>query len=103
MMCDIAYSLMIQYLSSITPLGYIAIGLVVLTAVLIFRIYFDDLSDFLECLRLGMQPDLISVVRGEWTESHWAGTKLMLWVMPSILSGYVAYSEFPKWWPGVFH
>jgi hypothetical protein len=42
-------------------------------------------------------------LRGEWTESHWAGAKLMLWVFPAIVSGYVTYSEFPKWWPGVFH
>jgi len=62
-MYDPSHSLMIQYLSSITPLGYIAIGLGVLTAMLLFRIYFDDLPDFLECLRLAMQPDLISIVR----------------------------------------
>ena len=94
---------MIQFLSGISPLGYVSVGVSVLTAVVLFRIFFDGLSDFLECLGLAIQPDVISIFKGEWTESHWASAKLMLWVTPSIISGWVAYSEFPKWWPGVFH
>jgi hypothetical protein len=94
---------MIQLLSSITPLGYASIAMGVLTAIALFRVFFDDLPDFFQCLGLASQPELISILRGEWTDSHWAGMKLMLWVAPSVMSGWVTYSQFPKWWPRLFH
>jgi len=94
---------MLESVSSITPLGYISIGLSVLTAVLLFRMFFDDAADFFDCLCLAVQPDIMSIFRGQWVESHWAGTKLAIWIGLSAFSGFVAYSELPKWIPGVFH
>ena len=92
-----------QFLSSLTPLTCASVGMGVLTAVLFFRVFFDDLSDFLDCLRLALQPDFISLIRGEWNEMQWSGAKLLLYLLPSLISGWVAYSQFPKWWPSAFH
>ena len=94
---------MIQTLLSTTPLAYISVGMGILTAIVLFRFFFDDLPNFFDCLRLAIQPDLISIFTGEWTESHRAAVKLTFWILPSIMSGYAAYADFPKWWPGIFH
>jgi len=63
---------LLSYLASISTLTYASIGVGIIVALLFFRIFFEDLGDFVECLRLSMQPDIISVLRGEWTDAHWS-------------------------------
>jgi hypothetical protein len=94
---------MIQFLTSIGPLGYVAFGVSVATAILLFRLFFEDWSDFWECLRLSSQPDLVSIFRGEWVESHTASAKLAFWMLASAIPGWLVYAKLPQWWPGVFH
>ena len=91
------------YLASISTLTCASIGVGIIVALLFFRVFFDDLGDFLECLRLSMQPDIISAFRGEWTDAHWSGAKLSLWTSISVVSGYLAYTQLPVWFPKVFH
>lgn len=39
-----------------------------LMAWLLFKIFFDDFEDLMECVRYWLTPDIVSAFRGEWTE-----------------------------------
>ena len=93
----------IQFIESISLLTYASIGVSVLVALLFFRVFFDDVGDFLDCIVLAFQPEIITIFRGQWSDSQWAGVKVTLWLLPSIVSGYLAYSQLPASFPGVFH
>lgn len=72
-----------------TRLTYAAMGVAILMAVLYFRIIFEDWDGFQDALNnswnyRGMSP------------------QLMLWLMISIGSGFLAYYQFPGWFPHIF-
>jgi hypothetical protein len=94
---------MIHFFTSLPPVAYASVAFGVLTALLLFRMYFDDFADFLDCLRLASQPDIISIFTGEWTDAHWAGAKLIFYFTPCIISAFLAYNQLSRWLPGVFH
>ena len=76
----------------------IAVGAVM--AVALFRLFFKDFSDFIECVRFYFQPNIISVFRGEWAEDWWGSTKLGVWLAISIGMGFVAHYKFEQFWGG---
>lgn len=61
-------------------------------AALLWRLFFEDMDEFKECLRFWITPDVISMFRGEWAEDWWAEVKLGAWMFLSGLAGF-----------GVFH
>jgi len=67
----------------------ITIGLLV--AWITFRSFFDDLSDFFDCLRLYFTPEIISIFRGEWRERNWADLKLLVYFGLSGGVGFLSY------------
>ena len=70
----------------------------VLIAVGLFRLFFKDATDFLECVRYYFQPDILSVFRGEWLEDWWGSTKLGVWLAVSVGMGFVAHYKFDQFW-----
>ena len=62
--------------AAMTLFASIVVGAVM--AGVLFRIFFDDLNDFIDCVRLHFTPEIISVFRGEWHDNLWAYTKLKL-------------------------
>ena len=69
----------------------VAIAVGILTALLLFRVFFSDLSEFGECLRFYFQPDWISAFRGEWVEDKWSTMKLFVWLCLSGCAGIFFY------------
>lgn len=69
----------------------IAIAVGIVTALILFKVFFDDLGDFLECVRFWITPDIISAFRGEWDEDQWSELKLFLYLGLSIGSGLAAH------------
>ena len=63
---------------------------------ILFRIFFDDLSDFDDCLRLYFTPEIISVIRGEWHESGWAYAKLLLYCGVCVGSGVLTFYSLTR-------
>jgi len=57
---------------------------------ILFRVFFESVSDFLECLRLYFTPDIVIMLRGEWQESYWPHLKMLVYFGLSIGSGFMA-------------
>ena len=57
----------------------------------LFRWIFDDWQDFLDCLRLSLTPDLISLFRGEYWEDLKQSFKLTLFLAAALGSGALTY------------
>ena len=68
-----------------------------LVAWLLFKVFFEDFGDFMECVRYWFTPDIISAFRGEWTEDQWASMKLFLYLGLSIASGILTNVGLHKW------
>ena len=76
----------------------ILVGVVI--AVALFRLFFKDFGDFLECVRFYLTPNIISMFRGELAEDWWGSTKLGVWIAVSIGMGFVAHYKFEQSWGG---
>jgi hypothetical protein len=73
----------------------------VLMAALLYRLFFKDFADFVECLRFYFQPDIISAFRGELVEDWWGSTKLAVWLIVSIGMGAATYFKVGQWLPAL--
>lgn len=51
--------------------GYLVIG----------SMMFDGWGGFFDAVRLSLQPDWISALRGEWLEDHWQSLKLAIFIL----------------------
>jgi hypothetical protein len=80
---------------------WISIGATVLMAAALFRLFFKDFSDFVECLRYYFQPNFISWFRGEWKEDWWASLKLGVWMTLSIVMGVATMYKLPHFLPSL--
>jgi hypothetical protein len=69
----------------------LALGAAALAAIISFKIFFDDMYDFKECLRFQFQPDWLSLWRGEWWDDKWASIKMLLWNCVWIGAGLWTY------------
>lgn len=67
----------------------ILVGLI--TAAILYYYLFDDFSEFLDCIRLWLTPDILDWMRGELDRDFWAGFKLLIWFGVSILMGLGVY------------
>ncbi|MDO4896704.1 MAG: hypothetical protein Q3971_05005 [Moraxella sp.] len=66
----------------------------VLTAFVLFRWLFDDRADFLSCAKWLFMPDIVSMLSGRWELDFWGTTKVVFWVLMSVLMGYGTYIYF---------
>jgi hypothetical protein len=80
-------------------LVFLSVLAAVVMGALLFRLFFEDFADFIECLRFYFQPDIISVFRGEWAEDWWATMKLGVWLVLSLGMGFVTLVKLPDLFP----
>ncbi|GEM_PF-1140081 len=52
------------------------------TAVM-WRMLFDALDDFWDCIKFWLKPDWWSMLKGQWLEDTWAELRLALWLFGS--------------------
>ena len=79
----------------------ISIGLALAMAAALYRLFFRDFADFIDCVRFWFQPDLISILRNEWQQDMWGTMKLGVWLSISVLMGIAAFSKLPDLFPGL--
>lgn len=60
---------------------------------MLYKLLFDTLDEFMDCVRFWFTPDIISLFRGQYYEDAWAEMKLILWLAISIGSGYGIYAK----------
>lgn len=73
----------------------------VITGALLFRVFFKDFADFVECLRFYFQPDFISLLRGEFLKDLWGSTKFAVWVAIPLIMGLVTFCAMAQWFPSL--
>lgn len=61
---------------------------------ILYKLLFDDLDEFLHCVKFWLTPDIISLFRGQYYEDMWAEIKLILWLAITIGCGYGIYVKF---------
>ena len=61
---------------------------------MLYKLLFDDLDEFLDCVKFWLTPDIISLFRGQYYEDMWAEIKLILWLAITIGCGYGIYVKF---------
>ena len=79
----------------------ISVGVALVMAIALFRLFFKDFADFVECLRFYFQPNLISLFRGEMQEDFWGSTKLGVWLALSVAMGFAALYKLPQLFPSL--
>ncbi len=62
-----------------------------MTLVVLFKPIFGSRDEFMECLRLALTPNIISMFRGEWGEDFIAEFKMTLWLGASGALGFAAF------------
>lgn len=60
---------------------------------MLYKLLFDTLDEFMDCVGFWFTPDIISLSRGQYYEDAWAEMKLILWLAISIGSGYGIYAK----------
>lgn len=73
----------------------------VVMAALLFRLFFKDFADFVECLRFYFQPDFISLFRGELLKDWWGSTKFAVWVAIPLIMGLLTFCKLAQWFPSL--
>ena len=89
---------LVNIASHASLLTYAAIGVGVFMAAFLFKLFFQDFTDFRDCVR----PDIISWVKGESVEDAWSEMKLFVWAALATGSGILAYHQLPGGFPGFF-
>lgn len=79
----------------------ISIVAAVLVAAALYRLFFTDSADFLECLRFYFTPNIISWFRGEARQDRRASAKLGLWASISVAMGVAVQYKLPQFFPSL--
>ena len=75
----------------------------VLVGLILFRMFFDSFHEFTDCVRLYLQPDIFSALRGEYWEDTWASAKLFIWFCCMCVSGLLCYAYSGGTLGGLLH
>jgi len=67
--------------------AYGVIGFLV-TAALLFKVFFKDKDDFFSCVRYYFTPDIWSLLKGEFHQNFFAEGKIFLWLGLSAAMGF---------------
>lgn len=62
-------------------------------AYMLYKLLFDTLDEFWDCVRFWFTPEIISLFRGQYYEDMWAELKLVIWLVVSIGCGYGIYAK----------
>jgi hypothetical protein len=79
----------------------VSVVVAVLMAGLLYRLFFKDFGDFVECVRFYFQPDIISMFRGELVDDWWGSTKFVVWLLISLGMGAATFYKLPQLLPGL--
>ena len=74
----------------------LSIGVAILVGWLSFGFFFEDRSDFWECVRLYFTPEIISLFRGEWGDANWADLKLFVYFGLTLGCGWLTHAGLAK-------
>jgi hypothetical protein len=80
---------------------WISVGATLFMAIALFRLFFKDAADFIDCLRLYFQPSFISLLRGEWRDDWWASMKLGVWITIALAMGVATHYKLPQIFPSL--
>ena len=67
--------------------AYGIIGFLV-SAALMYKVFFKDKHDFLSCVRYYFTPDVWSLLKGEFHQDFFAEGKILLWLGLSVVMGF---------------
>ncbi|MDO4879198.1 MAG: hypothetical protein Q3966_07930, partial [Neisseria sp.] len=73
-----------------------AIAASLITAALLYALFFEDWDEFTQCVKSCLTPDIISLFRGRHWEDWWAESKIILWLLISGLAGMLVYINFGR-------
>lgn len=59
-----------------------------ITLAILFRPFFNDKEDFIECVKFWFTPNILSAFRGKYSEDLWAELKLLVWLAMGFGAGY---------------
>lgn len=59
-----------------------------------YKLLFDNLDEFVDCVKFWLTPDIISLFRGQFYVDMWAEMKLILWLVVTVGCGYGMYAKF---------
>ena len=68
-----------------------AVATALLAAKLLFRFFFEDSEDFLECVRYSFTPDMFSLFKGEYWEDKLKSMKLGAFLVLCIGAGALVF------------
>jgi len=58
----------------------------VCVSLFLFKFFFDDFGNFVDCIVFWLTPDILSLIRREWAADQWAEIRLFFgWDCPSEL------------------
>ena len=94
---------LITWATSGTKLTYAAVGVGVILALVLFRLFFKNLAGFVHCIGFSLVSQPNTAAAGQLGQSKWSRAKLLIWTLLPTGSGVAAYSQLPKLFPTVFH
>jgi hypothetical protein len=93
----------VQWAASGTKLTYASIGIAVIVALILFKLFFKGVAGFFHSIGFsvgsGGNPE-VAAQPGLGTSSR---LKLLLILLLPAGSGYAAFILLPKWFPTIFH
>jgi hypothetical protein len=91
-----------NWAASGSKLTYAAIGAGLLVFLILFRLFFKDISGFIHCIGFSISSQQNSAAAGQLGASRWSRIKLLLGTLLPGATGYAAYILLPKFFPTVF-
>ena len=88
----------VEIFNNTSKLTYASIGVGVLLALFLAKIFFDDWQGFWECFKAAERRFYNSS-----TDERWNALKFWVWTLITIGAGCSAYAELPKLFPQFFH
>ena len=83
-------------------LTYVSIGVGLLMAFLYFGIFFGGISGFWEDFKNDNIRFPFLSKNYDYVNVQWSKDKIMLWIIISVGSGFLAYYQLPVWFPRAF-
>ena len=58
---------------------------------LLFKPFFGDRDEFIDCVKFWIKPDILSLFSGEYIKDRWSELKLGLWILLGAMAGAGVY------------
>lgn len=91
----------LQFVASGSKLGYAAFAVGLLLALIYYKLFFRNRSNFEED---GNNASKIPLLDRDfdYVDSKWGRMKIVSWILTSIGTGFAAYPKLPQWFPHFF-